>query len=202
MSTTHKTKGIVLRTVKYGETSIIATLYTELFGLQSYLVKGVRKSSKHGNAKVNFFQAGAILDMIVYRNPLKSLQFVKEFQWGYLYNKIFFDVTRNAILMYMIELISHSIKEEETHSELFDFFETTFIQLDMANTETVADFPLGFTLHLAKFLGFQIHGKYSSDTPFLDLQDGSFVAEKPHHGYILEDKFAQITSLINQQNNI
>lgn len=29
----HKTKGIVLGTVKYGETSIIVTIFTELFGL-------------------------------------------------------------------------------------------------------------------------------------------------------------------------
>ena len=44
----HKTKGIVLRTVKYGETSVIVTILTELFGLQSYLVNGVRTSSGKG----------------------------------------------------------------------------------------------------------------------------------------------------------
>ena len=43
---THKTKGIVLRTVKYGETSVIVTILTELFGLQSYLINGVRSSSR------------------------------------------------------------------------------------------------------------------------------------------------------------
>ena len=40
---THKTKGIVLRTVKYGETSLVATVLTELFGVQTYMVTGLLK---------------------------------------------------------------------------------------------------------------------------------------------------------------
>jgi DNA repair protein RecO (recombination protein O) len=195
---THKVKGIVLRVVKYGETSVIATLYTDLFGLQSYMVKGVRKSGKQKPATVNFFQAGAMLDLVVYRNPLKSLQFVKEYQWGYLYRELFFHVTRNAIALYMVELILHSIKEEETHTELFDFFENTFIRLDSASEEEIANYPLTFTLQLAKFLGFKIHGKYSAKTPVLDLLEGSFVSEKPQHTYIVENNAAAITSVLNE----
>ncbi|MBW7952728.1 MAG: recombination protein O N-terminal domain-containing protein, partial [Chitinophagaceae bacterium] len=52
----HTTKGIVLRTVKYGETSIIATVYTELYGIQTYIIKGIRKVSKKNSTKVNCFQ--------------------------------------------------------------------------------------------------------------------------------------------------
>src|SRR5882724_4224239 len=81
----HKTKGIVLRTVKYGETSVIVTIFTELFGVQSYLVNGVRTSSKKGSGKANLFQPGAILDMVVYHNELKNLNRIKEFKWDYLY---------------------------------------------------------------------------------------------------------------------
>ena len=75
---THKTKGIVLRSVKYGETSVVVTIYTELFGIQSYMVKGVRKSSKTSSGKAIYFQPSAILDMVVYHNPLKNLNFIKE----------------------------------------------------------------------------------------------------------------------------
>ena len=57
----HKTKGIVLRTVKYGETSVIVTIFTELFGVQSYLVNGVRTSTKKGVGKANLFQPAARL---------------------------------------------------------------------------------------------------------------------------------------------
>ncbi len=77
---THKTKGIVLRSVNYGETSVITSVYTESFGLQSYIVKGVRQSTKKGQSKQIYFQPGAILEMEVYHNELKNLQFIKEYK--------------------------------------------------------------------------------------------------------------------------
>src|SRR5882724_5528873 len=88
----HKTRGIVLRIVKYGETSLIVTVYTELFGIQSYLVNGVRTSSKKGSGKANLFQPCAILDMVVYHNELKQLNRIREFKWGVIYDHIFSDV--------------------------------------------------------------------------------------------------------------
>lgn len=188
--------------MKYGETSVITTLYTDLFGLQSYIVKGVRKSGKHAPAKAHYFQPAALLDLVVYKNAFKSLQYIKEFQWGYLYDKVFFDVVRNAVGMYMVELVVHSIKEEEANPDLFDFFESAFILLDKGSDEAIADLPLIFSVHFAKFLGFQIHGKYSKAMPYLDLVAGSYVAAKPDHPYVMEDKLAEITSAINSSRDM
>ena len=84
----HKTKGVVLKTVKYGETSVIVTIYTELFGLQSYIVNGVRKSSKKGPGKANLFQPANLLDLVVYHNELHNLQRIKEFKWAHIYQHI------------------------------------------------------------------------------------------------------------------
>jgi DNA repair protein RecO (recombination protein O) len=72
----YKTKGIILRTLKYGETSIITTAYTELFGIQTYIVKG-KTIIKKSQGKANYFQPSAILEMEVYHNTLKNLQFIK-----------------------------------------------------------------------------------------------------------------------------
>lgn len=202
VETTHKVKGIVLRTVKYGETSVITTLYTDLFGLQSYIVKGVRKSGKHAPAQAHYFQPAALLDLVVYKNAFKSLQYIREFQWGHLYDKVFFDVVRNAVGMYMVELIVHSIKEEESSPDLFDFFESAFMLLDQGSDETIANLPLIFSVHFAKLLGFQIHGKYSEAAPYLDLVAGSYVAAKPDHPYVMEGQYAEITSRINTGKDI
>ena len=116
---THKTKGIVLRSINYGETSVITSVYTELFGLQSYIVKGVRQSTKKGQSKQMYFQPGAILEMEVYHNELKNLQFIKEYKWNYLYKKVLFDVIRTAIAQFMIELFQYAIKQPEANPELF-----------------------------------------------------------------------------------
>ena len=194
----HATKGIVLRTVKYGETSIITSVYTELFGIQSYIVKGVRQSSKTSAGKAGFFQPGAMLDMEVYHNDLKQLQFIKEYQWSYLYEKVFFDVVKNTVAIFVIELLLHSLKQPEANPELFYLIEDTLKQLDKGNDTLTGNLPLYFALHLSSELGFQMQGNYSEQTPFFDLQEGMFTAQKPSHIYYIEDSLAKITSQLLQ----
>jgi DNA repair protein RecO (recombination protein O) len=190
----HKTKGIVLRGVKYGETSLIVSIYTELFGIQSYLVNGVRASTRKGPGKANLFQPAAILDLIVYHNDLKNLQRLREFKWGVLYQHIFFDVIKNAVAVFMVELLQKCIKQPEPNADLFYFIEDAFLHLDAAEGRVLANFPLFFTLHLAGFFGFKIEDTYSKRTPFLDLQEGQFVAEHPPHPHALEGSQSYTTA--------
>ena len=93
---THKTKGIVLRTVKYGETSLVVTMYTELFGVQTYMLNAVRTTKRSGN-KAAMFQPAAILEMEVYHNDQKNMQRIKEYNWAFLYQHILSDVVKNSI---------------------------------------------------------------------------------------------------------
>ena len=190
----HATKGIVLRTVKYGDTSIITTVYTELFGVQQYILKGVRQSTKKSAGKASFFQPAAMLEMEVYHNELKQLQFIREYQWSYLYENVLFDVVKNAVAMFLIELLQHSLQQPEANPELFYLIEDSLKQLDKGNNTLTANLPLYFLLHLGSELGFRFHGQYSRQTPLLDLQEGQFVAEKPLHPYYLDDEMASLTS--------
>ena len=190
----HHTKGIVLRTVKYGETSVIVTIFTELFGVQSYLVNGVRTSSKKGSGKANLFQPTSILEMVVYHNELKQLQRIKEFKWSFLYQNILSEVKKNAVALFMIELLTKCLKQPEANAELFHFAEDSFIHLDEASDAVTANFPLFFALHLPVFFGFRFSDNYSERHPFLDLQEGEFVKEQPKHPHFLDDKQAFVTS--------
>ena len=190
----HKTKGIVLRAVKYGETSLIVTIFTELFGLQSYLVNGVRTSTKKGSGKANLFQPAAILDLVVYHNELKHLNRIKEFKWSYLYQHIFSDVPKNAVALFMIELLTKCLKQPEANPELFEFCEDAFIHLDECTGSVMANFPLFFALHLPVFFGFRISDEYSDRNSLVDLQEGMFVPERPNHFHFLEGKQAEVTS--------
>jgi len=190
----HKTKGIVLRAVKYGETSLIVTIFTELFGLQSYLVNGVRTSTKKGSGKANLFQPTAILDLVVYHNELKHLNRIKEFKWSYLYQHIFSDVPKNAVALFMIELLTKCLKQPEANPELFEFCEDAFIHLDESSGSVMANFPLFFALHLPVFFGFRISDEYSDKNSIVDLQEGMFVPGRPDHFHFLEGKQAEVTS--------
>ena len=183
-----------MRTVKYGETSIIAAIYTELFGLQSYLVNGVRTTTKKGPGKASLFQPGAMLDLIVYHNDLKNLQRIKEFKWGYLYKNIFSDIFKNAVALFMVELLSKTIKQPEQNTDLFHFIEDAFLHLDESDQNVVANFPLFFSLHLATLYGFRLSDEYSPKNNYLDLQEGEFVHEQPVHPYFLADPYSHTIS--------
>ncbi len=187
----HKTKGIVLRTVKFGETSLIVTLFTELFGLQAYMVNGVRMVSKKGTAKGAYFQAGAVLDLVVYHNEFKNLQRIREFKWAHLYQNIFSDVFKNAVALYTIELLNKLLKEPEPNNELFYFVEDALLHLDRASKVVTANFPLFVGLHLAVFSGFRIRDDFSESKTYLDLQEGVFLADQPRHPHYLEGREAE-----------
>lgn len=190
----HKTKGIVLRTVKYGETSIIVTIFTELFGVQSYLVNGIRTSTKKGTGKANLFQPSAILDMVVYHNELKQLNRIKEFKWAVIYRHIFSDVPKNAVVLFMVELLTKCLKQPEGNPDLFHFTEDIFMKLDESSGAVMANLPLFFALHLTHFFGFRIDDNYKGTKAFLDLREGCFVSEQPNHPHFLEEKQAAVTS--------
>lgn len=181
-----KTKGIVLRTIKYGETSIVVNIFTELFGIQSYLINGVRSSGK--TLKAIFFQPTSILEMEVYHNELKNLQRIKEYKWNYLYKNILSDVTKNAVALYMIELLQKCLKQPENNVDLFQFCEDALMQLDIAENTVAANFPLYFSLHLSHFFGMRLEDDYSENNSILDLQEGRFIKSIPHHAHFLEEE--------------
>lgn len=173
----YSTKGIVLRTIKYGETSVIASVFTELFGIQSYLVNGVRTSGK--SSKAHLFQPSSILDLEVYHNELKHLQRIKDLKWSFIYKNILSDVIKNSIALYMVELLQKTLKQPEPNADLFSFCEDAFLQLDKATSEVAANFPIYFSLQLAPFFGVRIQDNYSDVQNIFSPQEGRFSYTTP-----------------------
>lgn len=174
--TIFNTRGIVLRTVKYGETSIITTIFTEVFGLKTYLVQGARSGKKTGRA--HFFQPASLLEMQVYNNEMKNLQRIKETRWSYLYKEIYADVIKNTVALYLIELLLKSLKEPEANFDMFSFCESALIRLDSASDAVTANYPLYFSLHLPAFMGFQITNNFSEINCIFDIREGSFTKDE------------------------
>lgn len=197
----HKTKAIVLRTVPYGDTSLIVSAYTQLFGLQSYIVKGARSVSKKGAGQSQYFQPSALLDLVVYHNELKQLQIIKEIKWAFLYQHILSNVLKNSVALFMVEMLGKCIKQTETNEELFAFAESNLHILDEAEPAVVANLPLHFSLQLAGELGLRMEDNYNDTNPFLDLQEGRFVAQIPEHNFYLDTRLAEITFGLLQTNS-
>ncbi len=181
----HKTKGIVLRVTKYGETSLITLIFTEQFGLQTYLIQGVR-TNKKGHYQAGYFQPGALLDLVVYHQEQKPLQRIKEFKWLYIYDSILLHVIKNSILVYITELMIKTIRQPETNHDLFAFLEDSLIWLDKTSIESAANFPIYFAIHLSSFFGFQINQDKNEKKDMLDLINGTFTDQLPPHPQVAQ----------------
>ena len=188
-----KTRAIILRTVKYGETSLVVTAFTELFGLQTYLVNGVRTAKKSG-LKASLYQPASVVDMEVYHNERNTMHRIKECNRAHVFNNILTDVVKNSVALFLMELLYKLLKQPEQNSDLFYFCEDSLLQLDEAPAHVTANMPLFFALHISHFFGFKIDDNFSEELPFLDLQEGNFVEARPHHTFFIEGDNALITS--------
>jgi len=194
---THKTKGIVLKSIRYGETSLVVTVFTELFGVQTYMVNGVRTNKKTGS-KAALFQPTSLLDMEVYHNDQKAMHRIRECSWSFLYKNILSDVVKNSIALFMVEILHKTLKQPEQNSDLFYFCEDALQQLDEAPAAIAANFPLYFSLQLTHFFGFRFSDMNAAsgqeETIYLDLLEGVFTHQAPTHPHFIEKEDALLTS--------
>lgn len=150
----HKTRGIVFRFVKYGETSIIVSVFTELFGLQSYIVNGIR--SKSGKNRIALYQPLTLLDLVVYHREHANINRIKEVKCLYPYQSIPTNFNKSTIAMFIAEILNKTVKEESHAQELCEFLIRSLISLDQMDGKT-GNFHLVFLLKLTRFLGFGAH---------------------------------------------
>lgn len=147
----HKTRGVVFRFTKYGETSIIVSIFTDVFGLQSYIVNGVRsKSSKN---KIALYQPLTLLEMVVYHREHANINRIKEIKCLHPYQTLLTDVRKSAIAMFLTEVLNKAVKDESHARELCDFLINSLTTLD-TQPEKSENFHLIFLLKLSRFLGF------------------------------------------------
>lgn len=146
-----KTRGIVLNYIKFRETSIIAKVYTEQLGVQSYIVNSVRK--KTPGSRIALFQPFTLLDMVVYTSQRGGITRISEYKTSYSFSSIPFDIRKSSILLFLSEMVSRTVKEEEENPSLFHFLYNSIIAFD-EQVEHFENFHLIFLLHLSHHLGF------------------------------------------------
>ncbi|MBL0256421.1 MAG: DNA repair protein RecO [Bacteroidetes bacterium] len=178
----HKTRGIVLHTTDYSETSIVAKIYTELFGLQSYIVNSVRK--KNAKIKSNVFQPFTLVDLVVYHKERGGLQRVAEAKPNPALRNIPFDIRKSSMTLFLDEVLYKSIREEECNTSLFEFIFHAVQLLDLQNPPN-ADFHLLFLLQYSKYLGFFPIADYDSTKCVFNLQEGHFQSDLPSHPFYI-----------------
>jgi len=148
----HKTQGLVLSYIRFRETSIIVRVYTEEFGLQSYIVNGVRTAKGKGN-RIALFQPLTLLDMVVYYKPDRDLHRLSEVKTNYPFQHIPFDIAKSSMALFVSEMLTKTLKEEAPNPMLYRFLVDSVLFLEVAESD-YENFHVGFLLKLASFLGF------------------------------------------------
>lgn len=167
------TKGIVLKIIKYGDTSIICNIFTELLGLQTYLVKGVR-SEKKQSRKGNILRPGNILDLQVYHQNDKNLQYIKEYRLDYFFETIGENVIKNTLLLFAVEVLSSLVQTADAQEDLFEFATDFLHKIDKASSDSLTNMPVFFLKEAAKKMGYAIDDNYSATNCYLNTYEGCF----------------------------
>ncbi len=146
----YKTRGISLHYIRYGEHSIIARIYTEKFGLQSYIVNGIR--SPKARIHISFFQPLSLLDLVVYYNKKKDIQRIREIKFLENHHSIPFNMYKISIALFLTEFLGKVFREEGQNVPMFEFLlnSVRYFERQKKNFE---NFHLVFLLKLSSFLG-------------------------------------------------
>ncbi|MBL7827151.1 MAG: DNA repair protein RecO [Saprospiraceae bacterium] len=181
-----KSTGIVFRAVKYGETSVIADIFTEEKGLHTFIGGGVRTAK----AKMPFslFQPMMVVELVAYfRDDPGAMNRLRELRASEVWKAIPFDIKRGAITLFMAEICRKCIQETEENRELFEYLLRVLRWLD-ATTLPIVNVHLHFLIELSGHLGFQpqFEPDDAQGERFFDLKEGIFLPVPPPSALYLQ----------------
>jgi DNA repair protein RecO (recombination protein O) len=172
----HKTRGIVFKTTDYSESSVVVQIFTEKFGLQSYIINGAKKpKAKIGR---NMLQPLHLVDMVVYHKTAGNIQRIAELKNAPLLQTIPYDVIKSCLAMFLNEVLYKAVKQQTPDENIFDFIFNAIEWLDHA-MYGLANFHLVFLIQLTRYLGFYPHGNNAQNANYFDMKNGTFSPYKP-----------------------
>ena len=198
----HKTKGIVINFIKYRETSIIVRIYTRAFGLQSYILNGVRtKNSKHG--KIALFQPLTLLDLVVYHKNKDQLQRISEVKCPQPFTSVPYQTKKSSIALFMAEIMSKTLKDAAENPSLFDFLSYSILTLDGLKVE-FENHHLKFLIQLSAYLGFEPSSSKDISHEVKDPQEESILTDVEVSGLdqLIKSDYKTLVQLSNQSRRL
>jgi DNA repair protein RecO (recombination protein O) len=192
-----KIKAIVLHCLSYNDTTNIVHLYTEEFGRMSYLASNTH--SKKSNLKRAFFQPLSVIEIEADHKGSRQMQRIKDIHSLYSFSGIPYDPTKNAVSLFLAEVLYRALRESEKNPTLFDYLLRSIQYLDLMETG-LANFHLVFLIKLTRYLGFYPNMEGQRPHWFFDLHDGAYVSTRPLHNAWLTPNQADEFSLLMRMN--
>jgi len=178
-----KTKGIILHSLPYGERQTIINAYTEEFGRVAYIIYGTH--AKRSKLSYALLTPLSIFNLEVEHFNTHDLQRIHEAKREFVPTQIQYHPFKNAIALFLAEMLYRILQEAGPNRPLFDFLCRSIHWLDVAEAG-IANFHLAFLMQLSTFLG--IHPDATSYRPdrLFDLQEGVFTDTSPNHTNCLD----------------
>lgn len=166
----YTSRGIVLHQLRYSESSVIVKIFTEQYGLKSYIFKGVHK--KKASIRSSLLQHLNLVELVCDDKDYGGLQHPKELRLEYPYHTLTSDIRKSSIALFINEILLHAIRHEEADAELFAFLHHSLIWLDKAEG-SVSDFHLWLCIQLTAHLGFEPQ-ETEGQPNYFSLKEGLF----------------------------
>lgn len=172
-----KCRGIILHTLDYAESSVVVKCYTDAFGLQSYIINGVRSNRKSG-IRPSHLMPLSLLELDVYHQQNKNLQRIKELKCAPVLHRLHFDPVKRSLALFMGEVLTRCIREEDQpDAALFSFLFHSLQWIDLTE-EVPAVYPVYFMLQLSKYMGFYPKAEGLLQAKCFSLHEGIFRADE------------------------
>ena len=182
-------RGIVLRTVKYGDNSMIVDLFTEGRGRLSFMASTSR--TKRSVRNVSFWQPLSMVEFSVELRPNGGkLPRPNDVRIYYNYTDLPFSPVKSTLSLFLAEFLSAALREEKENPSLYRYIESSLQWLDMVESAgAMANFHLAFLMHLSRFIG--IYPNLERPDRYFDLLAGSYCDRQPPHAHFLRRQEAQ-----------
>lgn len=190
-----KTRGIVLRALKYKDTSLIVDIYTEVNGRASFLVPIPR--SRKAMVKSVLFQPLALVELEADFRPNTTIYKVREAKSCHPFTSLPYDPHKSAIALFLAEFLYRAVREEAENRALFAYLLHSIVWLDECRSH-FANFHLVFLMRLSRFLGLYPNLENYNKGDYFDMQNACFTPLRPqqHNHYIGPVEAEQLMTLM------
>ncbi len=185
------TKAIVLTSIKFGESDLIVKCYTEE-GIKSYMLKHILKAKSKKLNKA-YFQPLTQLSLTAVHNNKGNLNSIREARVYFVYTSLNQNIIKQTIAIFLSEVLSSALREEDPNPNLFEYLQTTFQWLE--THDHVSNFHLLFLLNLTRHLGFYPETS-KKNKGYFNLEEGYFTDLKPVATHIKGENLIAFKSLL------
>ena len=146
-----KAEGIILRRIKYSETSLIVTLYTREYGKIGLIAKGARNPK---SKFVGSLEPASCVSIIYYHKEGRDLQMLSEVDSMRSNSSIINSIRKIAVAFAIVNLIDSVVTESESNEDIFDLLKESLLALN----DREIDIPIlwYFEINLLRQIGFEI----------------------------------------------